>query len=29
MAVAIAAAALSWWLFESRVLKLKDRFTVR
>jgi len=29
MALAIAAAALSWWLFESRVLKLKDRFTVR
>jgi peptidoglycan/LPS O-acetylase OafA/YrhL len=29
LAVAIAAAALSWWLFESRVLKLKDRFTVR
>jgi peptidoglycan/LPS O-acetylase OafA/YrhL len=29
VAVAITAAALSWWLFESRVLKLKDRFTVR
>jgi peptidoglycan/LPS O-acetylase OafA/YrhL len=29
MAVAITAAALSWWLFESRVLQLKDRFTVK
>jgi peptidoglycan/LPS O-acetylase OafA/YrhL len=25
----IAAAAISWWLFESPILKLKDRFTVR
>jgi peptidoglycan/LPS O-acetylase OafA/YrhL len=29
MAVAISAAALSWWCFESPILKLKDRFTAR
>ncbi len=29
MAVAIAAASLSWILFESQILRLKDRFTVR
>ncbi|QOY92335.1 acyltransferase family protein [Paludibaculum fermentans] len=26
---AIVAASLSWWLFESRILRLKDRFTSR
>ncbi len=29
MAVSMLAAAFSWWVFESRVLKLKERFTVR
>jgi peptidoglycan/LPS O-acetylase OafA/YrhL len=29
MPLAIGAASLSWLLFESRVLRLKDRFTVR
>jgi peptidoglycan/LPS O-acetylase OafA/YrhL len=29
IAATIAAASLSWWLFESRILHLKDRFTSR
>ncbi|PWU05295.1 MAG: hypothetical protein C5B51_14910 [Terriglobia bacterium] len=28
MAVAIAAASVSWWVFESQILKLKNRFTL-
>lgn len=29
IAATLVVASLSWWLFESRVLKLKDRFTSR
>jgi peptidoglycan/LPS O-acetylase OafA/YrhL len=29
MAIAIGAASISWLAFESQVLKLKERFTVR
>ncbi len=29
VAAGIAAAAFSWWLFESPILRLKERFTVR